>query len=906
MRICFYSTDTKVAEIASRLEGIDVTMASGLDEVQECVNSSEEKVILFIDIDDNKSEAEFVNFTLYEDNSVIRIIITEKASIKELKKHQMSDVSAYGYIKKPLTGELIANLVNNFEMADYVEENNLVNEGDKAVDQTELTFVGLKPDMNAEASEEEEEDDEVFEAAPMEMPRPSEDSAGADSDDEEDMDNILEFGSGSEEEVDTENATATDIQDPPEEEEEEVKLSHEETKVLEKHGVLNENWKVTYESDLNEKIQAKFDRVFSEAAGGLPDFEMSEPTLEADDDDIDMDESTGESDVANISLDLGADEEATDESPSLDSMIEDDEPEEVVAAPSMEMSSPSMDLSDEEYLEESTKQDILAPEEEEIAAVSEEEATGEFDVEEMMADGSEEPAVEEIQEPEETPQTSEVSMTDHDDGDDILEEEDGLDLGDDEVEGAELLASDGPSPSEDLDLGDDDDGELDLGGADDVAAMAVDSAGDGDLDLGDDMDLDLSAEEVEATNASIDMDGDLDLDAMDEIDVSDVDDEPMGDMDFDSIDEETAEVETLEASSDDEEDALDFGGDDDDGIDDEATVATMLFSNDGATKEALDAAKKPEEISAGGDDDVDLASLIEDEDDEEDVGFSVADEDDDEDGMTETLLGASDDDDDDHTGDATETLVSSAEVDDDATQPTMIAPAPQAASTFSPSSGDETIEITPPERRVASAYNEDELMRLQATIRQLREERDGLLKDINDLKTDKKLVEQENLGLKAELDEVKIELTIVKKRHQDEIEEMNYRNRLADEKKAISEEKSRQMQKEFDRLSQKVRIDFNQVKQREKELESQLELVSMDSESQVRSRDMKILELKRKIDQLEFNMENSVIKESKAREDKVKIEEKLAKIMKTLRGSIQVLEDDLELDEELIEKIKKV
>lgn len=198
------------------------------------------------------------------------------------------------------------------------------------------------------------------------------------------------------------------------------------------------------------------------------------------------------------------------------------------------------------------------------------------------------------------------------------------------------------------------------------------------------------------------------------------------------------------------------------------------------------------------------------------------------------------------------------------------------------------------------------MMRLQATIRQLREERDELLGEITELKTDKKMIEQENLGLKAEYDEVKIELTIVKKRHQNEMEEMNYRTRLAEEKKAISEEKSRQMQKEFDRLNQKVRIDFNQVKQREKELESQLELVTMDSESQVRSRDLKILELKRKIDQLEFNMENSHIKESKAREDRVKVEDKLAKIMKTLRGSIQVLEDDLELDEELIEKIKKV
>jgi hypothetical protein len=812
MRICFYSTDPEVAEIGSLLEGIEVTMASSLDEVQDCVNSSDEKVLLFIDLDGNKTEAEFVNSTLYEDTSVIRIIITAKASVKELKKHQLSEVSAYGYIKKPLTGKLVASLVNNFEIADYVEENILLNEGDKAVEEAELTFVGVRSDLSgASDSDFEEEDDEVFEAAPMQMPKTGD---SGDSDDDEDMDNILQFGSGDDEEVDGDQKTATDIQDAPDEP---VKLSHEETKVLEKHGVLNENWKVTYESELNEKIQAKFDRVFSEGAGGLPDFEISEPTPERDDDDD---------------------------------------------------------------FEESTKQDIVAPE-----PMVTDEATGEFEVAEMLADDDSSAEEINIQEPEQdSPQNSEVNMTDRDDEDDILD----FNIPSDDDADEELSAA--PSPSEDLDFGDDDD-ELDLSG-DDADVMSADSSTDGDLDLGDDMDLDLSDAEIQAANAAVDDGDDFDLDSMDlddDNDVSDVDDDLMGDMDLDAIDEEeTAEVASLESAEETDE-VLDFGAgaDDDEGIDDEATVATMLFSNDGATKEALDAARVPEDLSADESEDVDLASLIEEDDEDEELGFSLGEEE--EDGMTETLLGATDE-------------------DEDATQPTMVAYIPQRAqvATFTPASSDETIEITPPERRVASAYNEDELMRLQATIRQLREERDGLLKDINDLKTEKKLVDQENLGLKAELDEVKIELTIVKKRHQDEIEEMQYRIRLADEKKAISEEKSRQMQKEFDRLSQKVRIDFNQVKQREKELESQLELVTMDSESQVRSRDMKILELKRKIDQLEFNMENSAIKETKAKEDKVKVEEKLAKIMKTLRGSIQVLEDDLELDEELIEKIKKV
>jgi len=54
------------------------------------------------------------------------------------------------------------------------------------------------------------------------------------------------------------------------------------------------------------------------------------------------------------------------------------------------------------------------------------------------------------------------------------------------------------------------------------------------------------------------------------------------------------------------------------------------------------------------------------------------------------------------------------------------------------------------------------------------------------------------------------------------------------------------------------------------------------------------LELRRKIDSLEFNMENVSIKEQKSEDDKRKLEDKLTKIMKTLRHSIKNLEDDID------------
>lgn len=198
------------------------------------------------------------------------------------------------------------------------------------------------------------------------------------------------------------------------------------------------------------------------------------------------------------------------------------------------------------------------------------------------------------------------------------------------------------------------------------------------------------------------------------------------------------------------------------------------------------------------------------------------------------------------------------------------------------------------DRTHTSFVSDEDSSRFQATIRQMREEREVLLKEIKTLKGETRELEQDNLTLKAALDEAKIEISIVRKRHMVEMEDVKYRLAINEEKRALAEEKARNAEAKKEKLEQRVRIDFNQVKQREKELESKLEMLSIDVDSQVQSRDQKILELRRKIDSLEFNMENVSIREQKSQDDKRKLEDKLNKIMKTLRHSIKNLEDDID------------
>jgi hypothetical protein len=197
-------------------------------------------------------------------------------------------------------------------------------------------------------------------------------------------------------------------------------------------------------------------------------------------------------------------------------------------------------------------------------------------------------------------------------------------------------------------------------------------------------------------------------------------------------------------------------------------------------------------------------------------------------------------------------------------------------------------------------HHDDELVRLSATIRSLRDDRQQLLDKIFKLEDDKNNLQQDFISAKADLDEKKIEVTLIKKRHNDELNHIRYQLNLSEEKRIILEEKNKMLKQEFDKIAQKVRIDFNKIQNREKELENQLELLKADSEVQLRNRDHRILELKRKIDTLEFDMENIVIKETQSKSAQYELENKLEKTIQTLRNAI----NSLEIDEQDIKKFE--
>lgn len=206
-------------------------------------------------------------------------------------------------------------------------------------------------------------------------------------------------------------------------------------------------------------------------------------------------------------------------------------------------------------------------------------------------------------------------------------------------------------------------------------------------------------------------------------------------------------------------------------------------------------------------------------------------------------------------------------------------------------------------RHIAGAYS-DEMDRLKATISNLREDREELLSRIQKLEDEKVMQSRQTLSLRAELDEKKIEITIIRKKLNQEIIDLKDQLKINDEKRMILEEKNKISIQEIEKVSQMNKIDTKRVQLREKELEQRLELLKADAETQIRNRDLKILELKRKIDSMEFDMESIAQQEKKSVESRFELEDKLEKAIKTLRTAINVLEDEAD-HQDALKAIKK-
>lgn len=116
-----------------------------------------------------------------------------------------------------------------------------------------------------------------------------------------------------------------------------------------------------------------------------------------------------------------------------------------------------------------------------------------------------------------------------------------------------------------------------------------------------------------------------------------------------------------------------------------------------------------------------------------------------------------------------------------------------------------------------------------------------------------------------------------------ENQELRYEAKAKSDKARLLENQVREAQEEIERIKERVRTDIRKIRVRERELENKLEILKKDSEALIGARESKIIELKRKLDLLEFNMDLLQDQLQRERENASAVKQKLAKAAQVVR-----------------------
>lgn len=173
-------------------------------------------------------------------------------------------------------------------------------------------------------------------------------------------------------------------------------------------------------------------------------------------------------------------------------------------------------------------------------------------------------------------------------------------------------------------------------------------------------------------------------------------------------------------------------------------------------------------------------------------------------------------------------------------------------------------------------YAKEELGKSEETIKRLGLQGEDLFHQINDLR--KKIEGQAQ------------ELEHANRNREGELEQLRFEVKSKIDRIKFLEERLSDSAGQYEKLKERVRLDIRKIRVREKELESKLEILKKDSETLIGARENKILELKRKIDLLEFNYDTLQDKNELEKQNVLKGEEKIERINKVLKLALGIIE----------------
>jgi hypothetical protein len=128
---------------------------------------------------------------------------------------------------------------------------------------------------------------------------------------------------------------------------------------------------------------------------------------------------------------------------------------------------------------------------------------------------------------------------------------------------------------------------------------------------------------------------------------------------------------------------------------------------------------------------------------------------------------------------------------------------------------------------------------------------------------------------------------------QAEIEELKFQAKSKSDRARALESQVHEATQETEKLKERVRSDIRKIRVREKELENRLEIMKKDTEALLSSRESKIIELKRKIDLLEFNLDLAQDQNTREREESSRLRERLNRALQAVRVAGGLLDHDV-------------
>ncbi|HLD98831.1 MAG TPA: hypothetical protein VJB59_01145 [Bdellovibrionota bacterium] len=147
---------------------------------------------------------------------------------------------------------------------------------------------------------------------------------------------------------------------------------------------------------------------------------------------------------------------------------------------------------------------------------------------------------------------------------------------------------------------------------------------------------------------------------------------------------------------------------------------------------------------------------------------------------------------------------------------------------------------------------------------------------------------------KHKIDEFEKDKKLAVEGLQNELNELRFELKSKVDKARLLESRIREAASETERLKERVRSDIRKIRVREKELENRLEISRKDSEVLISARENKIIELKRKLDLLEFNMDLLQDQYTREKENSAKLRERLVKAAQVVRVAGGVLDSPAE------------